>query len=95
MTIPARYTLTEAHFKIAELEREKARLQQALKELRAKVVPSLIAVKGHLDTPYVDDERWTPWTRFVEPCLYRFDEVLDEALAGPDTAADSQEEGRA
>jgi hypothetical protein len=31
MTVPARYTLTEAHFKIAELEREKAWLQQALK----------------------------------------------------------------
>lgn len=62
-------------------------LTMAWRGLRA----GCIAVSSHLSEPYPDDERWTPWTRFVEPCLYRFDEVLNEALAGPDTPADSQE----
>lgn len=37
-------------------------LRDAWRDLRA----SLIAVSGHLNTPYPDDPRWTPWTRFVE-----------------------------
>lgn len=61
-----------------------ARLQQALadvKDARRGIIAACIAVKGRLDQPYPDDDRWTPWTRFVEPALHR----LDEALAGPDT----------
>lgn len=43
--------------------------------LRREIVASLIAVKPHLDKPYPDDPRWTPWTRFVERTLARVDEL--------------------
>jgi hypothetical protein len=69
-----------------EAQDEIARLQQALadaNEARRGIIAACIAVKGKLDAPYPDDNRWTPWQRFIEPALRR----LDEALAGPDTPA--------
>jgi len=68
-----------------------ARLQQALadaNEARRGIIAACIAVKGKLDAPYPDDNRWTPWQRFIERALRR----LDGALAGPDTPVDSQED---
>ena len=50
------------------------------RRLRRSIAASLIAVKGHLDTPYPDDPRWTPWTRFIERTLRQVDELAD--LAG-------------
>lgn len=52
----------------------------ALREIRVSIAASLIAVKGHLDTPYPDDPRWTPWTRFIERELHKLDDAKD-ALA--------------
>lgn len=43
--------------------------------LRRDILASLIAVKSHLDQPYLDDPRWTPWTRFIERTLGRVDEL--------------------
>lgn len=40
-----------------------------------------LAVKRHLDTPYPDDPRWTPWTRFAEPAIKRA-RALAEAEQG-------------
>jgi hypothetical protein len=54
---------------------------ETLREARATLIPSLIAVKGWLDRPYPDDARWTPWTRFIERALARFDEEYVAALA--------------
>ena len=47
---------------------------------RRGIISALIAVKGHLDQPYPDDDRWTPWTRFVEPALQRLDESVKELV---------------
>jgi hypothetical protein len=47
--------------------------------LRRDILASLIAVKPHLDVPYRDDPRWTPWTRFVERTLDRVDELAEIA----------------
>lgn len=41
------------------------------------MVADLIAVKGHLDSPYPDDNRWTPWQRFVERGLRRMEAALE------------------
>lgn len=49
------------------------------KRLRREIIASLIAVKGHLDTPYPDDPRWTPWTRFIERTIDRVDELAEIA----------------
>ncbi|MFD9444975.1 hypothetical protein [Streptomyces sp. NPDC060001] len=49
---------------------------------RRRVTSALIAVESLLTTPYPDDPRWTPWTRFVQPAL----KELREALP-PDPAA--------
>ena len=34
-----------------------------------------LVVKPTLDTPYPDDPRWTPWTRWVEPKARRAHDV--------------------
>lgn len=47
-------------------------IRDGWRDLRA----ALIAVNGHLNQPYPDDPRWTPWTRFVEPALGRMDADL-------------------
>lgn len=65
-----------------------ARAAQEKNDARRGIIASCIAVKGKLDQPYPDDERWTPWTRFIEPALRRLDEAekdLREALARLDT----------
>jgi len=50
------------------------------KDLRRAIIASLIAVKGNLDQPYPDDQRWTPWTRFVERTLGQVDELAALAI---------------
>ena len=37
----------------------------------------LFAIKPHLDKPYPEDGRWTPWTRFVEQELARCEHAAD------------------
>lgn len=62
------------------------------RRLRRNIIASLIAVKGHLDTPYPDDPRWTPWTRFIERTLRDVDELgaLAARLSGlQDTLAEA------
>ncbi|MGY0023725.1 hypothetical protein ACVHNB_32745 [Streptomyces sp. YJ-C3] len=44
---------------------------------RRRINSALIAVKPLLTTPYADDPRWTPWTRFVEPALRGLAGALD------------------
>lgn len=46
-----------------------------VQEARRSVIAALITVHGFLDTPYPDDPRWTPWTRFIEPALRGLDET--------------------
>ena len=53
----------------------------AARRLRREIAASLIAVKPHLDKPYPDDPRWTPWTRFIERTLERVDELAKPAGA--------------
>lgn len=55
------------------------------RELRRDIIASLIAVKGHLDQPYPDDPRWTPWTRFIERTLRKVDELAALASARGET----------
>jgi hypothetical protein len=62
--------------------REAAARRSAARNLRREIAASLIAVKPHLDKPYPDDPRWTPWTRFIERTLERVDELAK--LAGAD-----------
>jgi hypothetical protein len=69
---------------LALLDAERARADKladalaAYEDARRNIVPSLIAVRGHLDEPYPDDERWTPWTRFIERCLIGLDSARAE-----------------
>ena len=42
---------------------------------------TLIALSNRLDKPYPDDERWTPWTRFVLPMIDVVDSAIDELAA--------------
>jgi hypothetical protein len=53
---------------------------------------SLIAVAPHLNKPYPDDPRWTPWTRFVESDLDRMDDAVKAALVmrAPADAAEAR-----
>lgn len=44
-------------------------MTDAEKEAVRHLAAALIAIEPHLSTPYPDDPRWTPWTRFVEPPL--------------------------
>ena len=52
-------------------------LVETVDNARRSIAASLIAVKGHLDKPYPDNPRWTPWTRFVERELRRLDEIKE------------------
>jgi hypothetical protein len=47
------------------------------------VLADIIAIKPHLTTPYPDDPRWTPWSRFAERALRTVENVRD-ALKGMD-----------
>lgn len=40
----------------------------------------LIAVSNHLDKPFTDDPRWTPWSRFILPRA----KMVREAIKGND-----------
>ena len=52
--------------------------------LRRSIIADLLAVRGHLTTPYVDDPRWTPWSRFVERVLLNVDALTARAESGPE-----------
>ena len=69
-----------------------------VRDLRRGIIADLIAVKGHLDTPYPDDPRWTPWTRFIERTLRRVDDlagIAQDALHGRELARlDTENERR-
>lgn len=45
-----------------------------------KLQAAIFAVKFYLDKPYPDDERWTPYTRFVGPAEI----MVQEAFKGQD-----------
>lgn len=68
---------------------ERELLQQAADKL-AEFGKIAITVKSHLDKPYPDDERWSPWTRWVErPAreAHNLAMVIRKHLkAAPDTA---------
>lgn len=52
----------------ANNSRERQRVADELLELKeawTKLATGLIAVAPHLKQPYPDDDRWTPWSRFV------------------------------
>lgn len=57
----------------AELERAGDELANAFFSLWT----GLFAIKPHLDKPYPEDGRWTPWTRFVEQELARAEHAAD------------------
>ncbi|MFE7720112.1 hypothetical protein ACFU44_13845 [Nocardia rhizosphaerihabitans] len=60
--------LNEAMQLIDQYAYEYAEKQHALIYKKYKGLDAaLFAVKPHLDKPYPDDPRWTPWSRFVEP----------------------------
>ena len=92
MTIPARYTLTEAHFRIAELEKqcdrlieqldaagaENARLQQALDAKRKEeLIDGIVRFADDLEAGVIFVQDFPP------PLIRRF----REALAETDTPA--------
>jgi hypothetical protein len=60
-------------------DRTPAEHAATVRDLRRDIIATLIAVKGHLDTPYPDDDRWTPWTRFVERALRDVDVLAERA----------------
>jgi hypothetical protein len=55
---------------------------ELIREKYRKLKAGLFAVKPHLDKPYPDDPRWSPWTRFVEPRLRMMDAALEERDIG-------------
>lgn len=59
-------------------ERTEAAIERA-RRARRRINSALIAVESLLTSPYPDDPRWTPWTRFVGPAL----RDLMHALADP------------
>ncbi|WP_439946482.1 hypothetical protein [Streptomyces sp. BBFR109] len=58
------------------VETERTFLYKKYKELWA----GLMAIKPHLDKPFPDDPRWTPWSRFVHPRMV----MLQQAFKGND-----------
>jgi hypothetical protein len=60
-------------------ERTATELAAQVVDTRRQIIGAFMAVKGYLDTPYPDDPRWTPWTRFVERALTRVDDLPDVA----------------
>ena len=60
-----------------DAERRLREATDALRELledAKRVFTAGLTVKPYLDSPYPDDDRWTPWTRFLRPALVRLDE---------------------
>lgn len=51
-------------------------LHEAAKKLRS----GLFAVEPHLNKPYPDDPRWTPYRRFVEPNLQYLSHVVEQLI---------------
>lgn len=61
---------------------------ERVRQARRRLTSALIAVEPLLTTPYPDDPRWTPWTRFVGPALKG---LTDALRTGPD-AVEAQPE---
>jgi hypothetical protein len=58
-------------------------LERSREELR-RAAANIIAVEGSTDTPYPDDPRWSPWSRFLERALAaigRADESARQAIS--------------
>ena len=55
---------------LAERERLREALREAAGALKAWIATAL-TLRAHLEDPYPDDPRWTPYTRFVERELRR------------------------
>jgi hypothetical protein len=68
--------------RIAELVRAGDDMAEALKNLWT----GLFAIKPHLDKPYPEDPRWTPWSRFVE-------HELDLAMTARETWQEARTDG--
>ncbi len=92
----------ELHLAIARAVNAESRLAsvpalvEALRECDEEgraLTADLIAVKLHLDDPYPDDPRWTPWTRFVERGLRRLDAARKKARAALTVYEQSQGNG--
>jgi hypothetical protein len=73
---------TPATDQAAEIERLRGTVERA-RTARRRLTSALTAVESHLTTPYPDDPRWTPWTRFVQPALKG---LTDALRAEPDAA---------
>jgi len=56
-------------------EQAEAAIERA-RRARRRINSALIAVESLLTSPYPDDPRWTPWTRFVGPALRDLTHVL-------------------
>lgn len=69
--------MTDSEIKIPMTDQEKLAL---IEKKYKKLYAGLFGIKPFLDKPYPDDERWTPWTRFVEPRL----KMMSEAFKGVD-----------
>lgn len=51
------------------------------KDAKRRLHAAFIATMSHTDKPYPDDERWTPWTRFLRPAMDGVDAAIDALLA--------------
>lgn len=58
---------------------DKEKLDLVYKKFK-KLHAGLFGVKFYLDKPFPDDDRWTPWTRFIEPYL----KMMSVAFEGED-----------
>jgi hypothetical protein len=64
----------EEYARVQELETRLTLIRRQFSRLRA----GLIVVEPLLTKPYPDDDRWTPWSRFVAPRL----RMLEAAFRG-------------
>lgn len=98
-------TTTEDIDQIVALFHERARLESRVKELEAALaeakaslgenITTWITLEPALSTPYPDDPRWTPWTRFGERAFRaagRAHETVRRALTSAPSAPLTEED---
>ena len=51
-------------------------LHEAMKRLRS----GLFAVEPHLNKPFKEDPRWTPYSRFVEPRISEVSHIVEQLI---------------